>query len=114
MLGGGGRFTIPAQPIAAAGVLLAFLLPRGALSGVLVVPWIAMALALAWAGIAAVTRNAYPHLSRVNVIGAHLLRLPVDRQRDALVGRDVRAIEYPARVVSHRRPPVVSRPRAAR
>jgi hypothetical protein len=62
-----------AQPIAAAGVLLAFLLPRGALSGVLVVPWIAMALALAWAGIAAATRNPYPHLSRVNVIGAHLL-----------------------------------------
>lgn len=60
------------QPFAAAAVLVAFLMPRGPVAGALVVPWIAMAVALAIAGIAAARRGEHPHLSRVNLIVAHL------------------------------------------
>lgn len=64
------------QPFASASVLASFLVPHGPLAGALVLPWTAMAILLALAGIPAALRDRRPHLSRVNLIVAHVL-LPI-------------------------------------
>jgi hypothetical protein len=64
------------QPFASASVFASFLVPHGALAGALVLPWTAMAVVLAIAGIPTALRGARPHLSRANLLVAHVL-LPV-------------------------------------
>jgi len=64
------------QPFAGAGVLAAFLVERGSLAAALVVPWMAMAVALAIAGVRAARLGVHPHLSRLNLLVAHVF-LPV-------------------------------------
>jgi len=64
------------QPYASASVLAAFLVDRGPLAGALVAPWIAMAVALAVAGVRSATLGVRPHLSRLNLLVAHVF-LPI-------------------------------------
>lgn len=70
------RFARRLQPLASASVLAAFLVGGGAVAAALVVPWIAMALLLGIAGVPTARLGVRPHLSRLNLLVAHVF-LPI-------------------------------------
>lgn len=70
------RLALRAQPAAATLVLVSFFVAKGRVAGLLSLPWLLLALAIAAAGIPMVKRGTGPNLSNVSLLAAHFF-LPV-------------------------------------
>lgn len=72
MLEGAHRRARMLQPIASAALFVSFVLPHGAIAGVLALPWLALAVLLAARGVPAALAVARPHRMRLSLAAAHV------------------------------------------